>query len=386
MSNSGEIRVSIVEEITPGTTPASPTMLILPTTGQDMRPLIRYIESNTISPNRNRADTIRVNRSSGGGLPCELRWGTSGEALYQAIRAIMCCNEDAADTVSDATIVGPLSIGSLFKTGAFSGSLWKAGDVVRVTGNTFPQDGGYGLIDSVSAPDGVSYKYKSSAGQVGGATCVRGARLQNAAVHRHFTVEIARLDIGKYVRFKKSVFNTASINIATGQISTINFGLVAGDVEFANTPISGATYTAPTNRDVMDCVSVPVLQFSGVERECTSITLQIDNQAVPREKIGLSNVGTIRRGQWLLTGSARYYYDGDDDLKKYANGQAGDIVIAQEDVSGNAWTWAVPRAKWTDVSTPTSGPNQDDYFEGQFSAIADSTNTYTARLQRFVAP
>ena len=396
MSNSSEVRVSIVEESTPGTTPTNPAFLVLPTTGQDLQPLVRYIESQTLAPGRNRADLIRVSRSSGGSIPMEMRWALPAEAMFHVVRAALCASaETAAATASGALCI--TGSGVILLAAGFPQADWKIGDVVRIDGaSVYPADGGYARIVGYSvatAGDAIEVDRVFAGDTV---DVVRGARMDNAATHRHYTVEVARTDINKAAIFRLQVIDTLDIELATGAITRASLTLTGGDVEFVNAPISGtgmsaiyitgATYTSPPSRFVMDAVEVPIMKIAGVEYECNSVRMSLSNNALAREKIGLDSVKTVRRGQFLVQGSFQWYYDGSTEQAKYVNNQASDCYVVQEDSDGNAWTYSIPRMKYSSVRAPTSGPNSDDYFQGDYSAIVDSTNTYTLRVQRFAAP
>lgn len=397
MSNSSELRVSIVEESTPGVTPASPSFLVLPTTGQNLQPLLRYLESQTLAPGRNVADVVRATNSSGGQIPCELRWGDMSEAVGQLMRAVMCATEDAA--VSQTTL-SLISGGLKSIVGASAGDLpqasWKIGDVVKVTAATDPFDLGYARItDNTFNPGQAITVDKAFVGAIATASATRGARMQNGATHRHFTIEIARTDINKAIIFRKQVVNTLDLEISTGAISKANFGFVGGNVQFVDSPVSGtgqsaiylagATYSVPPARTVMDAVSVPLVHVAGAEYECSSIRINIDNKAQPREIIGPtgSSVGTIRRGQFNVTGSFQWYYDGSTEQAKFVSNTPTDFVVVIEDEAGKAWSLSIARAKWSAVRADTSGPDTDDFFNGDFRAIVDATNSWTMRLQRW---
>lgn len=387
MSNSSEIRVSMIEEVTPGTTPGSPVMKILPTTGQDLQPLVRYIESQTINPDRNRADLVRVGRSSGGTLPCEMRWGIPGEAMYEALRAAMCRQTEDAEITTAACSTGTAS-NLILKVGAtFITDGYQVGDVIRLTGGT-AADMGYRVITTMVSETVIEVGGAAFAGSLSDVTLKRGARLNNGSYHRHFTIEISRLDIGKHMVLRKQVFNNADLVIATGAITQASFQLTGGDVEnvsHATTGITGATYSTPPTRNVMDAIAVPLLLFGGAEYECNEVRMSLANNAQAREKIGLDSVGTIRRGQFHVNGSMSWYYDGFTEQDKFINNIATSAVVVQEDSTGAAWTYHIPRLKYNNVRASTSGPNTDDTFQGDYSAIVDTTGAYTMRLQRFTA-
>lgn len=385
MSNADELRVSLIEESTPGVTPASPAMLVLPTTGQSLQDLVRYIESRTIRNNRNVADAQRVSRSSGGGLPCEMRWASSTEALYHAVRAVMCSTENAEVVVSGGT-PNVTVIGGTGFVQRFDGVTWDSagvlqGDIVRFElAGLGIDNGAYGLVIGTAGTDMQVWIGRNFNATVAGVTLRRGARMDNGTTHRHFSVEISRLDIGKHYLLKKQVFDTLDLNVSVGGISTMNFGLVGGSTTRGNSGV-GASYTNPASRPVMDSVNVPLLLVSTGVYDMSNFGMSISNNAVPRERIGLDSVGTIRRGQFRVTGSAEWYFEGFTEFDKFVDNVSSYAVFVQQDASRYAWSWYLPNMKWTNVVASTDGPNTDDMFRGQF--LLNELGGISLRCQRF---
>lgn len=383
MSNSDELRVSLIEEVSPGTTPASPAMLVLPTTGQDVTDLVRYIESNTITSKRNVKDLARVSRSSGGNLPAELMWAATTEALYHAIRATLCCQaEDAEVTFSSASISAGLNTITRASGDFTAGGAFKVDDVIKVS-LASASDDGYRVITAVSALS-MTVGGAPWVNTVSGSVALkRGARMDNGTWHRYFSVAVDKLDIGKYHLFKKQVFNTMDVGISVGSISNMSFGVTGGLSTTSSSPISGATYTDPAARRVMDAIAVPLILVGGVSYEMADMRMQMNNNAQAREKIGTDSVGTIRKGKFRVSGSARWYLDGFTEYDKFVNNQTTSLVMVNEDDTGAAWSWHCPKAKWSNVRQPTTGPNSDDYVQADFTALEANATGYTIRCQRF---
>lgn len=383
MSNSDELRVSLIEESTPGVTPLTPAMLVLQTTGQDLTDLVRYIESQTLTSRRNVKDLSRVSRSSAGNLPAELFWASSTEALFHAVRAVMCSAEDAEITVASCTAVAGGNTLTRPSGNWTTGNAVKVDDIVKLSGGT-AEDMGY---FRVSAVDPTTLTFDSSivfTGSIGNVSVKRGARMDNGTTHRHFSVEISKLDINQHNLFKKQVFNTMDVAIAVGAISTMSFGMVGGLSVQSGTEV-GASYTDPAVRTVMDAISVPLLLVGGVEYEMSNLRMNVSNNAQSREKVGSDSVGTIRRGKFRVSGNAQWYHDGFVEYEKFVGNESTSIALVNEDADGAAWSWHLPRAKWSNLRAPTTGPNADDYMQGDFTAIEAEAGGYTLRTQRFTA-
>lgn len=388
MSNSNDLRIAMIEEVTAGVMPASPALKILPSTSQSMDPIIRTLESRTIRQNRNVADVIPVSNMSGGGIPLEMRWAASTEALFEVMRALMC----AASETAEVDLTGCSTVSGTKNVTRPSGD-WtvthKVGDVVRIGlngGGMVAADEGWGVLTTVTALT-LTIKRTSNftSNNTGLVMIRRGARMDNGSTYRSFALEIARLDIAKYAVFLNQVMNSADIRIATGSIATLGLGLTGGATSRSGTA-SGSSYPAPANRSVMDCIRVPLFMVGGIEYEATDIGLQINNNAQARERVGSIGITSIRRGQFRVSGSITWYLNDYAETDIWAANQTRDLVIVQQDSTGAAWSYALPAFKWTDIKTPTSGPNADDFGQGSFVGIEDpSGQGYTMRLQRFTA-
>lgn len=81
MSNSILHKLSIIPEVTYGTTPATPTFLEIPHTGSNLALAKNTMESGIISPTRQVTDVRHGNRQVGGDISCELLYGTFDEML-----------------------------------------------------------------------------------------------------------------------------------------------------------------------------------------------------------------------------------------------------------------------------------------------------------------
>ena len=247
MSNSNYIRVSAVVESTFGTTPASPAFLVLPTTGQSMRDRLGYQTSQTIRADRNVKDLIRLTKASGGGLPCEMTYSTTSEALGQAIRAVLCSSGEAASlTVANCTTADTEST-VVRGSGSWVSDDVVVGDIVKVTGTATSSQDGYYKVSGVSSTDLTLDGVNGGSGWTGNGspvTVVRGARMTNGTSERSFSVEVARTDLNIAQIFTGCVFDTMTLSVADEAITTANFTLQGASSTTVNAPVSGSGSSA----------------------------------------------------------------------------------------------------------------------------------------------
>ena len=393
MSNSNYIRVSLVQETDGfGITPNTPYFLVLPTTGQSLRDLVGYQSSQTIRADRNVKDLIRLTKSSGGGLPCELTYSTMSEALGQAIRAVLCSSgESAAVTVASCSTTGGAA--DIEKSAYdFAGAGFAVGDIVKVTGTATATEDGYYKVTAV-ATGALTLEGAAWTGSDASVTVVRGARMTNGTTERSFSVEVARTDIDKAQIFTGCTFDTMSLSVADESITTANFSLVGASSDRIDAPVSGtgnaalyvtgASYTDPTNNPVLESLSVPEFQVGGASYAVKSFGITMANNAAARTQVGTLGPQSVRLGSFSASGSFSVYMDSFTDFDDFANNTETDMWFVLEDANGKGWSFSFPQVKFSDLGADTSGMNQEDYETGTVTAFLDTTEGCTVRVQRW---
>lgn len=392
MSNSNYIRVSLVAESTFGTTPATPSFLVLPTTGQSMRDLVGYQTSQTIRSDRNIKDLVRLTKSSGGGLPCELTYSAMTEALGQAIRAVLCSSGEspAATVASCSTTDGAADIEKAAYD--FAGDGFEVGDIVKVTGTATASEDGYYKVTAV-ATGSLTLEGAVWTGNDASVTVHRAARMRNGTTERSFSVEVARTDIDKAQIFTGCTFDTMSLSVADESITTANFSIVGASSDRISAPVSGtgdtalyvtgATYTEPTEHPVLESLSVPEFKIGGADYAVKSFGITLANNAAARTQIGVLGPQSVRLGSFGASGSFSVYMDSFVDFDDFANNVETDLWFVIVDADGKGWSFSFPKVKFSDLGADTSGLNQEDYETGTVTAYYDDIEDCTICVQRW---
>lgn len=386
MSDSNRIRVSLVEESSFGVTPTSPTMLVLNTTGQSLRPRVAYQQSQTIRNDANIQDLIRTTFSAGGGLPAELVFPVVNESLWVAIRAAMRSTESAAVTNANTAGITATENTVVRASGSWASDGFEVGDIVKITNASNAADNRFAKVTAVSAltltlqlGDGDTW-----AGTDADVTVTRGARMKNATTDRNFSVAVDRLDVNMFSTWKGLVFAGMSLNIADQAITTISFNLEGKNGAHSGSAISGATFSNPTAGPILDSIGVPHFYLGGNSYACRSFGIDIDNGVAPRTQIGSEGPLSMRRGAFSATGRVEAYLQTFTEIDAYEGNTPTDIWFVLQDSNGAALAVSYPHMKWSDISVDTRGLNQDDYLTGTFQAFLDPVELCTMKLFRFV--
>lgn len=145
MTDSNRCRVSVVREITLGTTPTTPTMRIARITGEGLRYAPQFVNSDEIRADRMSADPTKVNETNAGPINFELFYPQPRSALSEMLVSAMLNDwvntpEWDNDQTADSVITGVTATTGTFAivdqsgSGGFAGTSVKAGHLIRSTG------------------------------------------------------------------------------------------------------------------------------------------------------------------------------------------------------------------------------------------------------------
>lgn len=395
MSDANRIRASLIPEVTFAVTPTStPAFLILPTTGQSLRDRLGYQQSQTIRSDRNVKDLVRLSKASGGGLPCELTYSATTEALFAAIRAVLCSSgETAVRTESSATTTNGTSTVTKAAINFTTGDPIEVGDIVKVSGTSTAAEDGYYKVTAVAATTVTLQGITWTGTSTGAVTITRGARMKNGTTDYSYSVEVARTDIDIAQIFTGQVFDSMDLSVSDEAITTASFSLIGSSSTRIDAPISGtgtsaiymtgATYTDPTSNPVLDSIAVPELQVAGSSYAAKSLGITLLNNVAPRTQIGALGPQSMRRGSFGAQIRVRAYMDGFDDLDDFATNTETDIWFALIDVNNKGWSFSFPQCKFSEAGADTQGLDQDDYKDLAITAFLDPTELCTVRVQRW---
>lgn len=380
MSDSNRTKTSLIAEVTAGTTPSTPTMLVVPKASFSLRPTPRYTESQIIRDDANVQGVYLVSSGVQGQLDSELVYSSSGDAIHSLIAAAMRTTETAAAT----QVTGVTSTSNVLSGG--SGNVetgCEVGDIVRVrdSGDALL---GYFRVGTINTGAHTMTLTGGTLADGSGRKIDRGARMKNGTTDTHFSLEHARLDETLYEIFRGIGVGRMEVGIADEQISRLSFGLEGMSAARATSAYASG-YTSPTNRDSMTARTVQTFQLGGTTYEMTDMTLTVDHGIAARRQVGTSTPTSLRRGSTRITGTVNCYLDAWTELSKMDAGTASELWVVQQDGAGNCWSFAIPQLKWTDGSADTRGRDQDDFKRLTFQAELDTTELISMRVQRWAA-
>lgn len=383
MSDSNRLRVSLVKETTFGTTPSSPAMQVLQVTGQSMRDRVGYQQSNIINDDRNVEELVRLSKSAAGQLPFELMFSPTTEALELLMGGTMCSAETAVATGDSGSTTGSSKVVTV-DVGGSSNADVEVGDIVHLSGT----NAGYYKVTAKDATT-ITVEADANLASDSGITVTRAARRLNGTVEDSFTIEVARLDLGKAQIFTGCVVNTLDLTVADEAIVTGTFTFEASNSTFQDSDlgtdqfIASATYTDATDHPVLDSLSVPEIRSAGSSFPAKQITLNINNNVMARTELGKLGAQSMRQGEFNVTGSFDAYFEDFTEMQSYADNTTGAIWFALIDANGRGYTWSLPTVKFSDAGADVTGSNTDTMVSVTYQATLNDTEDCTTRMQRW---
>lgn len=391
MSSSDFVRISIVEESSFGTTPATPSFLVLRHSTQNFVHQVPKQTDPTVTGSRGIDDLIPLGKSATAQLSCTLRYSPTTDALFQLLRAVlMSSGESAVVTVSSLdALTGEATITRA--SGSFVSDGFEVGDIVKPSGFDTAADNTYWRVSAVSALELTCEGATWGSDESGTVTVVRAARMKDGSTKRSFTVEVARTDLDIATIYRGITWNQLALAIASNSIISLTFDGLGKSAEYVSAPISGtgtsaiyitgATYTAPASHPSLT-TPLPELQYGGSDEAFQSLDFSLANNLRPRDEVTEDGPAAMLLGS--ITSEVRYraYVDDHSRFGDYAANTGRSLWFILTDANSRGWSLSISSAKLRDVSAPSGGLNQTDYESGTLVALRDSGGV-TLRLQRW---
>lgn len=360
MSDANNTRFSVVEEVTAGTTPTNPAWQVLRTLGSELQPQNQVILSREIRSSRNPPGAKLGAPGSGGRVPFELSFDSTG-AFWKLLKASIQTDAETAATTQVTSVDSATTPNHLLASGVGTGI--EVGDVVQILSSADALLG-YRRVTAVSAND---VTYEGADIDTANVKVKRGIRIKNGSTAKSFSVQEANYapntsTYNLFEIFRGQGVDTFDLTVALGAITQGAFGIVGPGSAGLTTsdPSNGTpTYTAAPTNEVQDSLNnVPSLQVAATEYPIQSITVRWQNGAKARGVVGQRTPTGIGSGQFRGSGEVRAYYSDIAEYNKALAGTKSSILLVSRDSTGLAYVISLPAIRW---GNPTrTGKVQDE--------------------------
>jgi len=371
-----------------GTTDATPTFTLLPTTGGSPANNIVTAVSDVIRSDRQTDDLIVVDGDINGDVNFELSYAPYADFMQSVLmnaaapRAIAITTATNDGTV-DNTIVGKAGIEALVETG----------DVFRLTSVADSTiDGEYTC--SATGTDEITV-YPAT----GATTALTDVVITATGISKNGSSPIEGYTIRKiatnvatpyYWYYRGCAINSMNLNFATGSILNGTFGIVGLTEETRAIVLTGETADVPVPAySILNSVSsVGVIRIGGVTvGTCSfaSLDLTLDNQINPAKAIGTLGACDLSAYSLMVTGNTEVYFADLELYNKFVAAESFSVTIILKDGDDNAIGVDMPKCKFESLDTPISGKDAFLMQSGSFKALRDTVNDYMIKLSRIDA-
>ena len=378
VTSSNRTDISYVAESTPGTTPATPTFQLLPTTGGAPSGNLTTEISQVIRSDRATDDLIVVDSDV-------MADAINFELSYTPYKPIMdsLLQNDTAKTVA----ISASDISAVNSTSSLDGTLTnfvtenvQVGQIIRVAGFTgVTSNNRYYYVTSV-ASDSIGV-YPAPADDASGETVTIDAVSRNNGTSTPdsftFCKRVQGIANTAYFYYRGMQISQMVFNYQLGSILGGSFGLMGLEEDPTETPIAGQSFTAIPSYTVMSpatSVKLATIIGSGLSAaprfESTNIT--INNNINAAKQIGTLGAADLASFTLDVTGDIRVYFEDVDQYLLFRNSTEFALALVSEDASGNAVGIGLPRCKFEELEPPIEGKDNFFMLNGSFRALYSS--------------
>lgn len=384
MANTSRARLSYIEEVTFGTTPAG-NLQKMRWTSESLAQTNTPEESKEIRDDRQIGYVARVDAEMAGDIGIEMSYGAHDDMI-----AGLLMNTWAAITTGVKSDLAAVAAGQELTSGATDLSVFPVGAWIRLSAGWVANLGKIVKVLSSSAASltvtgDVLVDEVAAAGHV-----ISTSRLIVGTTPKSFSIEKAQMDLAEAERYSAYAgcrIKGASLNITPGSLFNGNFS-VMGLREARPAATIGTGYVAAPTNDIWNTVdNIEAIREGGaaVTFRTTGITLNIENGMWGQKELAVLGSSGIGVGTFRLTGSLGAYFETKALCNKALNWVASDLAFRSKDVAGNKTVWDIPKLYFTNAKTNNAGMDQDVKAEMEFQAFLNASQGTTLGMYRFPA-
>lgn len=209
--------------------------------------------------------------------------------------------------------------------------------------------------------------------------------LKAGSIRRSFTIERYFADIASgdkpFHRFTGCEINAMSLSVTPDARVTGSFSILGQSMATDTVILTGASYTEPNSRKVLDSFSGAITEGGQGIGIVTEISLNISNGLEARHVVGSKETVRPSIGQSNITGQATLFFENSTMLDKFINETESSITFTLPDGEGNSLEFDLPRIKYTGGQPDVSGPGSI-LLTMPFQALYDEAEATNLKITR----
>ncbi len=375
------VSLTYIPEVTRGTTPVTPQMIVLRANSRNINPVKNLLTSNELRADRLAGRARHGFRSAVGSIGFELTTGDQDtwlEACLGGTWADITGTATATITTTQSTRTYTRAAGSFLTDG------FLPGDYILVAGMVNAASNGRKTIATVSAL--VLTTVEAIGANETSVAAVSfdhlGKRLKVGTTLRTFTIERRFLGVTQFQTFTGVAVNNMSLNIQPENVVTGSYDLIGMNFGAMSATSLNATPTAASAVAPYDGFIGALHENNLVLGLITGMTLQVNNGRSLQPVLFTSGSPDVFDGTAEVTGSVTVLFQDDVMYNKFVNETVSSVNLRMDDLLGVEFMRVqVPSLIYTsgDMDPPQNGPFP---ITMAFRANPDSVSGTSLILQR----
>lgn len=384
ISSTNYVDFSYIEEVTAGTTPATPTLQKLPITSVGLADSISTAVSEVIRSDRQTDDLVIVDSEVSGDSNYEL----SFTPFQPLLTALMQNDTTTTIAVAAATDIAAVNASTEFtsSTTDFVAEGLLVGHHFRIAGFTDNTIDGVYLVTAVTAnnltvspapPDEVAGQSIS----IDAVITRNGADTPKSYTFRKQLNAPSGTNAIFY--YRGCMVNSVSFDFQTGSILTGALSVIGLSSEGTATAIAGEVLDPIQSYDLMNSVSsVANVSLTGLAAttEFSSFNLTINNQINSAKAIGTLGAAALAPFSLDVSASIEVYFEDTAMYNIYKNATEFSVAVTLLDISGNNIIIYLPKCKFEELSEPVEGKDNFLMESGSLRALRDAVTDCMVQL------
>lgn len=390
LASTSRVQLSYIEEADFGVTPTVGTVRKLRITGESLNFTVNKQTSAEINDSRSSSSMIPTSAESAGGVQAEMQFAEYDRFIEATLQGdFVGIGGTGVSSVFEATILVDSITASVAPTGNSAFTILQPGQWFTLDGTGTANDGKLLRVSKVTAPTATVITLDPGTPAIAGgpyaATTILTARLSNGVNQPSFTLQREIGDVGEFFTFRGMTASSMSLNIASGELSSVEFNFMGRDSEQDNASLLPATVVDSQAYQIMSGVSgtTCALWAKGAPLAGTfinSISFSYDNSL--RQQTALCALGAIGIGAGQINCTADievYFATGATFYRELLDNSNIEIAFTSYDAEGNGYIFTMPAANVSTYTVNASGGSDSDLMASiTLTALRDAANTNPA--------
>jgi hypothetical protein len=377
MSDSNQVKISLVEEVTEGVTPSA-NLQVMNYTTESLTGQASSVQSQIVGDgDGNVKDQIRTGFNAGGGINLELGHQYVEQILTGAFRSAFGTATSLTDTDIAMAVAG--DVGTITDATGDGFTNIKTNDIIMVSGfATAGNNGAMLVIDKVANDEidvmAIEPSKTLTAEAAGETVTITSKSMRNANTKRSFSIERFYQDVTEYMAFLGMIVDTVKLEFGVDAVATIAVTF-QGTSHPAIVSTIGTGYDAASTNEVIDTengflgalISNNGAAFSDADGGLTRVEISITNNVRIENTLNAGKQTGL--GDFDVKVNYDMYFKNQTYYSLFQSDGYSSLAFAVVDGSNQGLGFCFPKLKYTQADAPGTGRNQSVTVTYQCQAI-----------------